>query len=305
LLYPLIKLFTRLALLLFCRDIRIRNKAALGVSGPLLVTANHPNSFLDAIIIGAQFYRPVHFLARGDAFRKPWHARLLRVLNMIPIYRLREGKEHLHRNEYAFDQCRKILANNGIVLIFIEGVCVNSHQLQSFKKGAARIAIENRSRISFRVLPLGIAYDSLVRFGKTINIAVGNTVPVNELLPFDEDAKNMRHFNEQLFPQIEKLVDIPERKQTTGEWKSVIAFPALIGYLVHIIPYAMIRLFVRNKTKGTVFYDSVLFGMLFLLYPWYLLLLGLLLCWLGASSWVIVLIIILHPLLARCTLLYR
>jgi 1-acyl-sn-glycerol-3-phosphate acyltransferase len=303
--YLLIKLPIRLALLLFCRDTHVRNRAPLGLSGPLLIVANHPNSFLDAIIIGAHFRQPVYFLARGDAFRKPWQAGLLRLLNMIPVYRITEGKENLYRNEYAFEQCKKILARNGIVLIFIEGISVNSHTLQPFKKGAARIAIESRSNEKLKVLPVGIAYDSLVRFGKTINISIGDTISVSELLPYDEEAKNMRYFNEQLLSNMEDLVHQAERKQITMLQKFLLAIPALIGYMIHMLPYHTINLPVRRKTQGTIFYDSVLFGMLFLFYPFYLLLIGSILCWAGLSWVTIAIVLALHPLLARCTVLYR
>ena len=36
--------------------------------GPLLIASNHPNSFLDAIILATLFKNPVYALARGDAF---------------------------------------------------------------------------------------------------------------------------------------------------------------------------------------------------------------------------------------------
>lgn len=69
--YPILKIFVRLALKIFCADIIVHNQRALSTKGPLLITANHPNSFFDAVIIGALFKEPVHFLARGDAFKKP------------------------------------------------------------------------------------------------------------------------------------------------------------------------------------------------------------------------------------------
>ncbi len=55
------------------------------------MACNHPNSFLDAIIIGAHFKRPVHFLARGDVFKHPLSKAILIRLKVIPIYRLSEG----------------------------------------------------------------------------------------------------------------------------------------------------------------------------------------------------------------------
>jgi hypothetical protein len=48
----ILKLFIRAALWLFCAEINTKNKYLLNTKGPLLIIANHPNSFLDAFIIG-------------------------------------------------------------------------------------------------------------------------------------------------------------------------------------------------------------------------------------------------------------
>ncbi len=298
-LYFLIKLPVRLALAIFCRRIIARSPVGFGLDGPLLITANHPNSFLDAVIIGSRFSRPVHFLARGDAFRKPWHNTLLRLLNMIPVYRLSEGKDNLHRNGDAFERCKEILSQNGIVLIFIEGISVNSHELQPFKKGAARIAIENSHLENFRTLPLGIAYSSLDRLGKTICIETVAAIPVQTLLPYEEEARNMRYFNEHLFGEIKGLVNIPSQNdQGKSKTKWVLLLPAFLGYLLHYPFYSLISNLVYQKTKGTIFYDSVLFGVLLILYPLYVLILCLAIGLFNVPFLLLISIFLLHPLMA-------
>ena len=106
---------------------------ALHQKGPLLIVANHPDSFFDALVIAANCSHPVSFLARGDVFTKPWHNILLRALNMMPVYRQREGKEHLHKNQNSFDASVEVLKNNGILLIFIEGICLNKNEIQQIE----------------------------------------------------------------------------------------------------------------------------------------------------------------------------
>jgi len=166
LIYLLLKPFIRLAVAIFCPELIVRNKSIYDLKGPVLITANHPDSFLDAILIAAVIKRPIHFLARGDAFHKPWHNFLLRTLHMFPVYRLSEGKENLGLNAAAFENSRRVLSQNGIVLIFIEGICLNTHALQPFKKGAARIASTCwKEGIPLNILPLGIGYSSLKKWG--------------------------------------------------------------------------------------------------------------------------------------------
>jgi 1-acyl-sn-glycerol-3-phosphate acyltransferase len=212
--YFFLKFPVRLALMIFCREIRVRNGALLKTRGPLLLVANHPNSFLDAIIIGSLFSHPVHFLARGDAFKKPWHRRILGLMNMIPVYRMCEGRENLHMNSEAFRKSGEVLNAGGIVLIFIEGICVNKHELQTFKKGAARIANECKHLNNFKVMPIGIAYNSFQQFGKTINVEIGEPVLAKKLLSTDNTVANIVQFNEILRNEIEQKIEVPISKRS-------------------------------------------------------------------------------------------
>lgn len=274
----------------------MRNKELSNLKGPVLITANHPNSFLDAIIIAAFFKQPIHFLARGDAFHKPWHSTLLRTLHMFPVYRLSEGKENLSLNAAAFENSRKVLSQNGIVLIFIEGICVNKHELQPFKKGAARIATTCwKEGIPLTVLPLGIGYSSLQKMGKSVLIQTGELLHQKDLMPFEEEAKNYVAFNQVLFQKISDLIGIPIFNPSKSPMNQ---FLGSIGAILNRPIYTIISGFVRKKTRSTVFYDSVLFGLLFFCYPLYLLVLALLLSVFGLPIFPTLIIIFLHPILA-------
>jgi hypothetical protein len=62
-------------------------------------------------------------------------------------------------------------------------------------------------------------------------------------------------------------------------------FPIIgIAWLWHTPLFLMIKTFVAHKTKGTVFYDSVLFAALLFLYPIYLSLIWLLLFVFGSGT---------------------
>lgn len=256
----LLKFFIRLALWLFCSDIHINNQHLLKQKGPLIIIANHPNSFLDAIIIGAQYHRRVYFLARGDAFTKAHHRFLLGLLNMIPVYRLREGKEFLHLNEFAFNKSIELLNKGEAVLIFIEGTCINSHKLQPFKKGTTRI-LEGAHKIGLYPIihMVGIGYNQLRGIGKKINLSI-------ELMPFHktiESAKDRVEFNKIAFNLLNQNIHY-------SNLPTIIKKTPL--YYLHLPYYRFIKNRADRKTKGTVFYDSVLFSLLLFTYPIYLLL---------------------------------
>lgn len=264
-LYRIIKPFIRVALYFFFRKIYLNNSEVYAIKGPVLITANHPNSFLDAILIGAFFKKPIHFLARGDAFKKPIHRFFLGLLNMIPIYRLSEGKENLYLNEYAFRASKKILEDDGIVLIFIEGICLLTNELQPFKKGAARIALDYKGKKPLQILPLGIAYNRFNAWGSTVNLHAGKSISSAELLPFDDRAKNMRYFNDCIVQSLNRLIVIPANAKPAQN--RIVKLMGNLGYIIHRWVFLGLDSFVRRKTQNTVFHDSVLFGALFILYP--------------------------------------
>jgi len=301
LLYQILLFLIRMALKIFCVSIKVHNKKALFKKGPLLIVANHPDSFFDALVIAANCKYPISFLARGDVFTKPWHNFLLRALNMMPVYRQREGKEHLHKNQNSFDASVEILKNGGILLIFIEGTCLNKNEIQPFKKGAARILQQAVAQgVSPAVLPAVITYNGFKHFGKKVFLMLGSAFPATQFFNKNAVAENAaierNNFNNHVMKEMVPLFKEPPSKKYK---RPLYLFPIIgIAWFWHAPLFLMIKSFVAHKTKGTVFYDSVLFALLLFIYPLYLILLFILFHNTGVPNFMNCLIIAAHPLLA-------
>jgi 1-acyl-sn-glycerol-3-phosphate acyltransferase len=286
----LLKIFIRAALWLFCDDIQIKNKYLLKQEGPLLIIANHPNSFLDAIIIGAQYSRRIYFLARGDAFSKKHHRFLLGLLNMIPVYRLREGKQFLHLNDFAFKESIKLLSKGEAVLIFIEGICINSHQLQPFKKGASRIlAGAHQQNIFPKIHLTGIAYNKLIGIGKKINICISEFILSKPL----STPKDFVNFNQQVYNDLQKNIHPPI---------AATIIKRSLMYFLHFPYYKGLYHFTKKKTINTVFFDSILFSLLLFTYPFFIVTLFVIFYMIGLSLPIIIGILLCILLLNKYTI---
>lgn len=213
-LYIFIKCLVRLGLLLYCRSIVFTKKELLKEKGPLLLACNHPNSFFDAVMLGAFFRQSVHFLARGDAFKNPLIAKILRTLKLIPIYRLKEGKEYLALNDATFERCAQILKEGGIVLIFSEGLCQNQWQLRPLKKGTARIAINTWKHADmihqFRILPVAINYNTFSSYRKKVIVSFGEPIFYNDFSKEKNEAEQIVVLNKLLYSRLEKETLIEE-----------------------------------------------------------------------------------------------
>lgn len=284
----LLKLFIQAGLWLFCHEIHLKNKQLFKTKGPLLIIANHPNSFLDALIIGSYYQRRVYFLARGDAFKKPIHRFILESLNMIPVYRLREGKEFLHLNDYAFNKSIDLISKGYAVLIFIEGICINSHELQPFKKGTARI-LEGvqKLNVNLKIHIAGIAFNQLRGIGKNINLIISEMSNIPTIL----NSKDRVVFNQIVFEQLKENIIIPTTPTRINKNN--------IFYSLHLPYYNIIKKWVDRKTKYTVFFDSVLFSVLLFTYPLFLMFVFLNLKLFHIPTSIILVILIMFPIIGK------
>ncbi len=308
-LYNFLKIWVGLSAKIFCRKIIINHPERLKMEGPLLLAANHPNSFLDAIILDILFQKPVWSLARGDVFKKTFYRKILSKLKILPVYRTSEGVENLETNYTTFDSCKEIFKDNGIVLMFSEGKCINEWHLRPLKKGTARLAISAwQDGIDLKVLPVGINYSSFSKFGKNIFLNFGTIISKEEILLNGTDGKRNLYFNDILKKELEQLVfEIPpDDTKLKNELlviiqnrrlKQILAIPALLGFILNAPLYLPVRLFVRKRTMNNDHYDSVLLALLIFLYPFYLILLSLLL-FIFCQWWMCILTLVVSPFTA-------
>ncbi|CAN5827624.1 hypothetical protein BH11BAC3_BH11BAC3_14890 [soil metagenome] len=287
--YQFVKIIARTAFRFYCRDLKLNNKELLKQDGPLLLACNHPNSFLDAIILCTLFDKPVYSLARGDAFKGKLLASILTALKMLPVYRVSEGVENLEENYKTFDTCKEIFKQNGIVLIFSEGLCVNEWHLRSLKKGTARLALSCwEDCIPLKVLPVGINYNSFRKFGKNLRIYFGKMITADNLETTNGYGRSLQQFNQllqqQLAPFVFEIDETDTQKKRELFYvcqpvykKIVLMLPAILGWLIHAPIYIPVKKWVLKKLKSTDHFDSMVVAMLFIIYPIYLFLLCVLL----------------------------
>jgi 1-acyl-sn-glycerol-3-phosphate acyltransferase len=284
LLYKLLHFPAKLALLIWCRHLHINKKGFLISNGPLLIAANHPNSFLDAILLCSIFKQPIYALAS---------------LNMFPVYRVSEGVENLEENYKTFDECMEVFKKKGIVLIFSEGKCVNEWKLRSLKKGTARLAMRAwEQNVPLKIIPTGINYNSFTSFGKNIQLNFGEVISQENIDFKNEDAygTKIQNLNARLKSQLEKLViqskPVDEKIITSiftikiSSLKKIFLFlPAFCAYIMHAPLYIPVQRFTFKKFGKIDHYDSVMVGLLFLLYPLYLLLIAFIVYLLFGGLW--------------------
>ncbi|SKC10862.1 1-acyl-sn-glycerol-3-phosphate acyltransferase [Dyadobacter psychrophilus] len=257
--------------------------------GPLLIASNHSGSFFDAVVIGSILRHPIHTLTRGDVFKKKTAAFWLRQIKLIPVFRGSEGRQHVKNHDVTVQESHDAMKGGGAVVVFSEGICVNEWRLRPLGKGTARMAYQtwygNDPLKNMAVVPTGVNYEHFRGPGKRVSLRFGEAILIDDIKTDPEEyEKWLREFNEILERKMSAEVwSIPaeiskeERTQRLNALFSDCAVPLkrnafqkAIGWLGRTIHRPIYNLFEEKTAKltaRTVFYDSVLFGMLMYLYP--------------------------------------
>ncbi|MCI5055133.1 MAG: 1-acyl-sn-glycerol-3-phosphate acyltransferase [Flavobacteriales bacterium] len=159
----------------------ILGKKNIPQNTPVIFAANHPNSFMDAFVVGFITRKSINTLTRGDVFQKPLARYFLSLFRLLPVFRGEEGKGNLGKNGKTFERCVELFRKNHNVLIFSEGVSTQQKRLRRLRKGTARIAFQayEELRKDIQIVPVGINYtypsapegELLLKFGKPIKVS--------------------------------------------------------------------------------------------------------------------------------------
>ncbi|WP_209330135.1 1-acyl-sn-glycerol-3-phosphate acyltransferase [Lunatimonas salinarum] len=183
LLNELLRIWVRVSLHFYFGQIRVKNRSLIPNNTPLIVVANHQNALLDALLIATELGLKPFFLARASAFKKPWIATLLQQLQIMPVFRMRDGISSLSRNEEIFQQCQNLLARRKTIVLFPEGNHSLKRHLRPLSKGFTRIAFSTLDRypqLPLYILPIGINYGAHQLPWCKVNLLIGEPIDVSE-----------------------------------------------------------------------------------------------------------------------------
>lgn len=181
---------------------------------PCIVSPNHPNALLDALLVGAFTPTRLRYLSRADVFASPL-APVLRALGMAPVYRRRDGFKTVARNKQIFAEERRRLRTGGSLLIFSETEHAHTYPLRPLSKGSARIALKTQAATDRDVLlvPVGLTYYHLTRPGFKVSLVVGPPLPVRNYVNQyrDDPPRALRALRDDLADAMKACLLLPNR----------------------------------------------------------------------------------------------
>jgi len=194
--YYLLRMYVRAGLYFYFRKIIIHGQENIP-SGPVIFAANHQNAFMDALVIACFDAHFTHFLTRADIFKRSFIRWMITSLNMIPVYRIRDGLQSLAENQKTFDSCTRLFLKNEAVVIFPEGNHGSQRRLRPLTKGFARMAFEslrNYPKLKISIVPVGINYSDHQAFRSSVSIYYGEPILANDYFhePIQREATHLR-----------------------------------------------------------------------------------------------------------------
>lgn len=186
-------IWTRANFKLFYRKIFKYNRNRIPRNEPVIMVANHQNALMDALAFASEPGQQRIFLTRADVFNKPLVEQFLYSIKMLPIFRIRDGRESLRKNEEIFELAVNIVNNKRCPLfLFPEGNHGDRRRLRPLVKGIFRIAFKAQEKYGnkpgVKIMPAGVDYEHYQKFGKSITVIYGEPIEVCEY--WDEFQKN-------------------------------------------------------------------------------------------------------------------
>lgn len=180
--YLFIKFYIDTALHFYFGKIMVKGEDNIPKKGAVLMVSNHKNAFIDPILIATNTKRELYFLARASAFKIPIVKRILASVNMMPIYRMLDGKKTLSKNEEIFNSCFKILHRKKCLLIFPESTHDIRRWVRPLSKGFTRIALgvlEKYPDMPLHIVPVGLNYSDASKYAEDVSINYGQPILAN------------------------------------------------------------------------------------------------------------------------------
>lgn len=182
--YLLLVCSLNISLRLFYKRIVFINKPKRFFNRTIYVS-NHPNSFMDPIMLGALSKSIFNFMTRSDVF-KWWLKPFLWLAHMLPIYRQHDGENTQEKNKTVFNRVNKTLANGRNILIFGEGFTDDTpiRGLKPIKKGAVRMGLTALEGCNWEkkiyLASIGINYTDRNTIGSELLVEYGGEICLND-----------------------------------------------------------------------------------------------------------------------------
>ena len=188
--------WVRIALSWYFGRIKISGKENLVKEAPMIWGANHENALIDPLIKTTRFPLMIHYLVRADVFKNPVVRKFLNSLNLMPVYRIRDGVNSVKANEVIFKNCFEAFRKGEHLILYPEASHDPRRQRKIAKKGIARIALgamhEPDAPEKLYIIPVGTNYSRHKWFRSSVHVVFGEPILIEKIPETNENIDNLK-----------------------------------------------------------------------------------------------------------------
>jgi len=211
--YWLTQRYVNLAYRLYYGKFVSVNRLVIPHDMPVILAPNHQNALMDALVfVYDSGYQPV-FLARADIFKGKWVIKFLTFLNIMPIFRMRDGIDNVRRNDEVFEKSLSVLLNrHNPLCLFPEGNHGDKRRLRPLVKGIFRIALLAQDAFGdkpgVKIIPVGLDYGHYQKFRSSVFVNYGKPIEVAEYYQLwkENPVNALNLLRERLADELKKLM---------------------------------------------------------------------------------------------------
>ncbi len=195
------------------QQIEVRGKENIPTDGAVLITANHCNTLMDALVVLQAFRDESVFGARADMFKRKIIAKAMFFFRILPMVRQRDGLRNVLKNYESIDTITETLENGVRFCMYPEGRHRPAHSLLPLGKGALRAAFAANAKFGEEkpvyIIPTGIEYGDYFRYRSTCLVTFGKPINVTEFvknLDVENEAQMMEPLRKELRERMSELI---------------------------------------------------------------------------------------------------
>ncbi len=180
--YYFMRAYIALGLDFYYKKILVKGKKNITKNKAILFISNHPNALIDPILVATHSSRNMYYLTQAQVFKSKIVKMILNSVNMIPVYRVRDGlgsKDLKTYNDEIFQHCHQILNKKQTLLIYVEGSHNFRRKVRPFKKGFTRIlfgAMDEFNDLEIDIIPVGMNYTNVDSYASKVSINFGKPI---------------------------------------------------------------------------------------------------------------------------------
>jgi 1-acyl-sn-glycerol-3-phosphate acyltransferase len=174
------KVYVRLGLFFYYRRIEVKGLRLLPKDKPIIILGNHRNALIDPLLIAGYCNGFTHFLTRASVFKKKSISRFLRSLQMLPVFRVRDGWGNLTNNNAIFNRCIELLKSNEKIALFPEGGHNLVRRVRPLSKGFTRIVFETLEKypdLDLQLVAVGFNFQNTVGCPDEVSVICSKPIP--------------------------------------------------------------------------------------------------------------------------------